>query len=170
MSRGAGRIEREIRAAFAADPDNAFTTDELVWIAFPGVFPIEKKHRVSVLRAAKKLVARGDGLDFERRWGQGGELVFFNRYNVMSYGMSCLKPNRYHCDDELRARLKPGGRDHDAVAEGGAWWKRVRRWIAERDGDSELVAQMKAEEKAASARTTQRIAAMFAGAVGKKFA
>ncbi len=56
MSRGPGRVERAIAAAFAeADPDVAFTTDDFCAVAFPEDGGIEKKHRVSVLRAARRL-------------------------------------------------------------------------------------------------------------------
>jgi hypothetical protein len=59
MSKGPGRIERAIEAAFAADPDNAFTTEELCERAyFPAVNLIEKKHRVAVVRAGKRLAER----------------------------------------------------------------------------------------------------------------
>jgi hypothetical protein len=51
MSRGAGRIEAAIRKLFTEHPDMGFTTDDLVQHCFPDIRAIEKKHRVSVLRA-----------------------------------------------------------------------------------------------------------------------
>ena len=55
MSRGPGRIERAIEALFASQAGRTFSTDELVEAAYRGVNRIEKKHRVAVLRAAKRL-------------------------------------------------------------------------------------------------------------------
>ena len=62
MSRGPGRIERAIASAFAAEPDNAFTIGDLCIRVYPEIargFALpEKKHRVAVLRAAKKVAAQ----------------------------------------------------------------------------------------------------------------
>jgi hypothetical protein len=55
MSRGPGRIERAIEALFASQPGRTFSTEELVEAAYRGVNRTEKKHRVAVLRAAKRL-------------------------------------------------------------------------------------------------------------------
>jgi hypothetical protein len=52
MSKGAGRVERAIAGVFEAEPDNAFTVEDLCDRAYPGEL-VEKKHRVAVLRAAK---------------------------------------------------------------------------------------------------------------------
>ena len=60
MSRGPGRIERAIAAILDAEPDNAFTTEDLCERVYPGVNRVEKKHRVAVLRAANKLIKRRD--------------------------------------------------------------------------------------------------------------
>jgi hypothetical protein len=62
MSKGPGRVERIIEAVFAAEPDNAFTIEDLCDRVYPGE-PIEKKHRVSVLRAAKQVAKRRDEID-----------------------------------------------------------------------------------------------------------
>jgi hypothetical protein len=155
MSKGPGRIERAILAAVEADPDNAFTTAELVEKAFPRIkvnYKIRKKHRVSVLRAAKKLTTQGKGLNnFLTGEGLGGQLVFFNRYNVKSYAMARLKADRCNLyrtadprlyysrpfktsreqENNLREMLIPGGSDHKHIVEGGAWWHHVREWCAE---------------------------------------
>jgi hypothetical protein len=148
MSKGPGRIERAITAAIEAEPDNAFTVEDLCDRAFPGANRIEKKHRVSVLRAMKKLVAERERLDFFRAETQGCTLVLFQRGNVMSYGMARLKAcflegyrptarkaGRWIKADEmanlppaeqerrLRSRLLPGGEDHKMVVRGGHWWQ-----------------------------------------------
>ena len=56
MSRGPGRIERTIRALMAANPDLAFTTDWLCCQLFT-TSQVEKKHRISVLRAIHRIIA-----------------------------------------------------------------------------------------------------------------
>ena len=89
MSKGPGRIERAIEAIFAAEPDNAFTTDDLCDRAYPGE-RIERKHRVAVLRAAAKVCARTGWAKWQSEV-PGGTLVFRNVYNVMSHGMARLK-------------------------------------------------------------------------------
>jgi hypothetical protein len=60
MCKGPGRIERAIAAALDAEPDGAFTTDDLCDRVYRGVNRIEKKHRVAVLRAASNLMKRRD--------------------------------------------------------------------------------------------------------------
>ena len=60
MSRGPGRIERAIEAAFTAEPSRAFPVETLALVAFPGVNRLEKKHRIAVLRAAHKVAERLD--------------------------------------------------------------------------------------------------------------
>jgi hypothetical protein len=74
MSRGPEHVERAIKAAFAAEPDEAFTTEELCHKIYPRIKHVQKRHRVSVLRAAKKL---------QLYWkvtggGTGRTLVFFS--------------------------------------------------------------------------------------------
>lgn len=57
MSKGAGVVEQKLRAIFARDPRDTFTTTELCEAAYPGK-KVQKKHRVSVLRAIKRLASR----------------------------------------------------------------------------------------------------------------
>ncbi len=54
MSKGFGKIERAIIAAFTANLDAHFTTSELCGICYPGIWH-EKRHRVAVLRAVNGL-------------------------------------------------------------------------------------------------------------------
>lgn|SRR4051794_27528183 len=78
MSRGPGRIERAIEAAFQANPHRAYTGEELVRLAYPDAYSgeacdhsvawasvtgapepgVAKKHRVAVYRAAHNVAAR----------------------------------------------------------------------------------------------------------------
>jgi hypothetical protein len=170
MSRGPGRIERAIEAAFAAEPDNAFNTLDLCEHAYPGVNRIDKKHRVAVLRALKRIMARRPDLETMQGDALGREIVVYHRYKVMSYAMGRLKsdnlrayrsndfrkPEHWITDEaELRASLSEGGKNHRLVVEGGAWWRHTQERIAERDGDHERAAQLRAENERA-------IAAIFA--------
>ncbi|GEP06632.1 hypothetical protein [Methylobacterium oxalidis] len=158
MRPGSGKIQRAVLAAFEAETDNAFTSQELIERAYPGLGRIEKKHRVAMSRAAKKLCMPETGLAWLRGGGLGGRLVFFNRYNVLSYATGRLKAdprNDYQSNDprctggctevELRKEISPGGRCHRHVVPGGVWWRQVRLWTAQRDGEAEAAQQLEAE-------------------------
>jgi hypothetical protein len=96
MSRGPGRIERELqRIFFAARLDNAFTTEELAERLYPGA-TIGKKHRVAIIRAARALSKRPGYEDLHSWHGEnlGRTHVWFNRANVMSHAMASLKADR----------------------------------------------------------------------------
>jgi hypothetical protein len=54
MSRGPGRVTRSLKAIFDRSPDGIFTT-ELLCRRVYRMAPVEKKHRVAVLRALKVL-------------------------------------------------------------------------------------------------------------------
>lgn len=54
MSRGPGFVERTLLSVFAVDPRGVFTTEELCYRVFR-ISKVDKKHRVSVLRALKRL-------------------------------------------------------------------------------------------------------------------
>jgi hypothetical protein len=84
MSRGAGRIERAIRALFDAHPDLAFVTDDLVEHCYPGVAAIERKHQVSVLRAARSVIENDPDWRMHRIGAQGTGWVFSNGDSAMS--------------------------------------------------------------------------------------
>jgi DNA (cytosine-5)-methyltransferase 1 len=58
MSRGRGRIERAIAAAFEAEPRRAFSVEALARIAYPDIEGVEKRHRVAVIRAAENIARR----------------------------------------------------------------------------------------------------------------
>jgi hypothetical protein len=192
MSKGPGHVSRAIEAALEAEPDNAFTIEDLCDRVYRGVNRVEKKHRVAVLRAAKAIVARCPDFDCMTGEGLGGTLVIFNRYRVMSYAMAWLKADRFeryrsndkrnkwrppawYCkglgwgpagkgkvwvqtkrnatEADLRAQLE-SERHRKLMAPGGAWWRQVQIWIAERDGDAERVAQLEAEREQALANLT----------------
>jgi len=56
MSRGPGKIQKRIVAAFASDPDRIFTYRELAAIAYPGQ-AIDRAKLEAVRRAASRLAA-----------------------------------------------------------------------------------------------------------------
>jgi hypothetical protein len=109
MSKGAGRIERAIRELFDAHPDLAFITDELAEHCFPEAEAIERKHQVSVLRAAQKVVAPDPDWRAWRIEGQGRGWVFVNLANVQSYTLGRIIADRsYIYRSEKRALRRAG--------------------------------------------------------------
>jgi hypothetical protein len=167
MNKGPGRVEQIIEAVFAAEPDNAFTIEDLCDRVYPGEL-IEKKHRVSVLRAAKRVAKRRGEIDTITGEGLGGTLIFFDQYCVLSYAMARLKSSSYRTNDkrgslreneaDLRAKIAPGGSDHELIVRGGAWWRHVEERIAKRDGDTDKVERLKAEGAAELAAMMQKFA------------
>ena len=151
MSRGPGKIERAVEKVFLENPDSSFTVEDLADRVFFGANRIEKKHRVSLIRATRKVCARLDW-DYFLAGSRGGTIVYFNPYDVISYGSAQIKSgdcfNHYRSKDnripdhwrttgdDVRKMLQPGGRKHDYVAEGGTWWKFVKMNVIVRDKDS----------------------------------
>lgn len=78
MSRGPGRIERAIKAAFDAEPTRVFTTEYLCAHIYVGATKIEKKHRVSLIRAAKRVLQREHNWRMTRTHLPGAPFLFFN--------------------------------------------------------------------------------------------
>jgi hypothetical protein len=159
MSKGLGRVGRAIEAALIAEPDNAFTVDDLCDRVFPGIDRVQKKHRVSVIRAAKSVAKRHANFESVRSEMLGGTTVFYVADNVMSSAMGRLKSDNLHgyrnshpnprwvsdTEQELQARLIEGGKDHRHVVAGGCYWRQVEEWKAKRSGDTETVQRLQAE-------------------------
>jgi hypothetical protein len=59
LSRGPGHVVRAIKAAFGAEPTRVFTIEDLCARVYARADRIEKKHRVSLIRAAKRVLERG---------------------------------------------------------------------------------------------------------------
>jgi hypothetical protein len=123
MSRGPGRIERAIRELLDAHPDLAFVTDDLVEHCYPGVAPIERKHQVSVLRAAWNVISRDSDWGALRSNGRGGGWVVFNRSNLQSYGLGRMTASR-------GAQLRVTRRDRNSL-----YSKGFRTYVPIEDGD-----------------------------------
>jgi hypothetical protein len=155
MSKGPGRVERRIAVLIEEERDNAFTLEELCERVYAGVNRIEKKHRISVARAARSLAKRRSEFQCWRSERRGGPLVFLRHDEVMSYAMARLKTDKFNYygdpaahpsnrsdEDDLRESLRT--RDAHLVAPvSGAWWRFVQMFLAERDGDGERLAQLK---------------------------
>lgn len=190
MSKGPGSVERAIVAAVVDEPDNAFTVEDLCDRTFPDTNRIEKKHRVSVIRAIKTLTARGGTLDFLYAETQGRTMVLYDRCNVMSYAMARRKadfcesyrPTKRKAltrsdaakmsqlppsdqEDRIRARFLPGGKDHHLVIQGGAWWYHARIARARHDGEHEVAADLEKALKREVARLFSRNAESDRGGI-----
>jgi hypothetical protein len=78
-----GKIERTLREHLAAHPDEAFSTDDLCMVCYEP--PIERKHRVAVLRAIDKVLASlPDRRSRRAILSPGSMLVFSNAASVPS--------------------------------------------------------------------------------------
>jgi hypothetical protein len=86
MSKGAGRIERAIVEAFVAEPDNAFTVEDLCDCVYRGVNRVEKKHRVAVLRAMKKMASNGHDVGWLRSAGWNAHPVQLEQPGILCDG------------------------------------------------------------------------------------
>jgi hypothetical protein len=85
MGKGLGHVGRAIEAVLNAEPDNAFTVEDLCDRVYPGVNRIEKKHRVSIIRATKTVAKSRANLKWMRSTHLGGRLVLYTADNVISY-------------------------------------------------------------------------------------
>ena len=159
MSRGPGKIERTIEALMTTKPGGAWTVEDLCERANPGLNRVEKKHRVSMLRALHKLVDGDPDWQLWRAGTVGGTLTLVNCANVESYALGRMKADcfegyrnpdsrqwRRRNEQELRARLTDN-RHQELTRAGGSWHRHVHIHIAERDGDGDRLAELKAEHK-----------------------
>jgi hypothetical protein len=148
MSKHIVKIESEIAALFAAEPDNAFTAEEICKRIFPGLKHAARKRRVEVLKAARNLMKREGNLSYIRSSARGHTVIFFKETCVISYAMACQKrwPWRPKSDAELRARLSEGGEHFKDIQPGGAWWRHTQMRIAKREGDVNRFEELRAEQ------------------------
>jgi hypothetical protein len=129
VSKGPGRVETAIEKAFAEEPDNAFSVEDLCRWAYPGHI-VEKKHRVSILRAIKD---RKDTacwhVDMKLGVHEVGTAFFYTPDNVRSYATARLKADMGHWETEaaIHAKLREGGKSHQLVQPGGAWHRHTTR-------------------------------------------
>ena len=131
---------------------------------------VEKKHRVAVLRAIDTITGRTGERQGNLEWmysdGRGATRVLFDYANVMSYGLARLKAsnNPWHprTEEELPQQLQPGADHHKYVIPGGHWYRHVKEYIAERDGDQEDVEKLAAEREHANAILYRQLAMLGA--------
>ena len=158
MSRGPGRIERAIRGLMDTEPHGAWTVEDLCERVYAGVNRVEKKHRVSVQRALRRIVEGDPDWCLFRSEYVGGTLVLVNRANVRSYALGRLKADflghyrnpdprlwRTATEADLLALLEPLGRDHHLVRDGGSWDQHVKIHLAQRDGRTEEAERLEGE-------------------------
>jgi hypothetical protein len=148
MSKHIAKIESEIAALFAAEPDNAFTAEEICKRIFPDLKHAARKRRAAVLKAARNLMKREGKLSYTRSSARGHTVIFFIDTCVISYAMACQKrwPWRPKSDAELRARLSEGGEHFKDIQPGGAWWRHTQMRIAKRVGDVKRFEELRAEQ------------------------
>jgi len=173
VSRGPGRVEREIEAAFLASPEEAFSVAELGAIVYPGLNRVEKRHRVAILRAADKVARRlwWKGAVSER---PGGAVIYFNLLNVRSYTLGHMRRGLVNASvpvDQLLKFMEPpqfgdpwrSRNQWDRMQPGGAWWFHVEMNKAQKAGDLAEVERLRADLHAG---LDQRMADKYPAAYG----
>jgi hypothetical protein len=160
MSRGPGHVERAIERLFVDNPDAAFLIADLVAAVFHRRLTIEKRHRVSIGRAAKHVAER-------RWWGTiwwNNSLVYHNKLSVVSYrtarGAGCGAGYRVDPSEtmwQLAARWAEGMyKSSDGFRLDCD--RSVAAWQAEHDGRLEDVAAICAEMQRADEEREAHIA------------
>jgi hypothetical protein len=171
MSRGPGRIERAIEEIIAAEPDEAFTVEELCKriYGFKYGSSVERKHRVTVSRAGKSMIERGGNCGAMGWGGRSKALVFYTPDNLMSYALAYMKSSGYGgagaTDSWLRERLAYEDLQKNMVP-GGRWWLRVELLKAERTGDTDRVAELGGAIEGESKIAQAKAAALMRMAAG----
>jgi len=148
MSGGLGRIERALVAIFDGERDNAFTTEDLCDSIWPDLYSdrqggqIERKHRGTVIRAARNIARQRPEIQWLHGQRLGGALVFFRHDEVMSYAMARLKADRFQryrsrdprlrwSNDEGTLRRELDDESHrKLIGPGGAWLRQVEIFLS----------------------------------------
>ena len=157
MSRGAGRIEQAIEAAFAVE-GVCYKTDDLCKLVYPDAI-IERKHRVSVMRAAKKVCERTDW-EIWKVPTKGFPAIFVNRYDFNSYVVGryfvCFQEwFHYQSSEDVMDVLKgnrlnlTGYNQEHRIAEGSEWLRDFRWIAAKKNDDKQAIAKLEKEYEAA---------------------
>ncbi|MBR0760768.1 hypothetical protein [Bradyrhizobium japonicum] len=156
MSRGPGRVERAICGLLESNPAGAFVVNDFAKVCFPGINRIEKKHRVSILRAANK-VCNKLWWASESIGGQYGNCVFYNLLNLHSYAVGRVASHesgdwsaeRNRCEvldpsesermllgTDIQTRWRSARDESRLVRTDGPYPLAVEMWRARRGGDS----------------------------------
>ena len=107
MSRGAGRVEQAILAAFAV-VGMSYTVEDLFKHAYPDASQLERKHRVAIKRAASNACLK-TGWTTWRRDNRGGGYIYYDPCDVISYASTRLKGSDYwyQSQDKWIRRFNP---------------------------------------------------------------
>jgi hypothetical protein len=126
---GPEQIARVIAAAFTANQDSAFTTDELCHRVYAGLKQIERK---TPCRRSRRRCERLHWDWFQAEW-RGGTSIFWNRVSVTSYALARFRLNSWNRDasegDLKNKLLSPD--NQKLITKGGTWWQHVQDDIAE---------------------------------------
>ena len=166
MSKGAGRVQAAILTLLDSNPSGAFDVEDIAAVAYPGCNRLEKKHRVSIARAIRKVVSLRPDVEIERGQARGGPVILYKPADVRSYSMMRLKAHRLvfqpPTDRAIRERyfadlLAPGGKYADYLKPGGSWWLHTQIAIAKRDGDSAGLVDLQSQQEANRNRIVERL-------------
>jgi hypothetical protein len=192
MSRGPGRIERAIEAAFERNPDGYFTVADLARLVY-GAEYWERMHRwapgrkrehaqrVAITRAAAKVAPRMHWLMF-RSGRRGGEAIYANGLSLRSYALGRVRAwlggdGQYRgamvdgkwtrgawMDNAERVadRLETDPETAKKIAPGSDWWNAVERNRARASGDVARAQELTEQIKRGEAAQMARFQAMMA--------
>ena len=143
MSRGPGRIECGIRQLMADEPDGAWTVEDIAEKLY-STTGVEKKHRVSVIRALNRITKNDPDWTLWQSACRGSTWVLANQGNLQSYALAHLKCDNIQSyrgkgfgfgnstEADLKKVIAPGGRWPEWVEPGSDWWCQVQIHIARR--------------------------------------
>lgn len=144
MSRGSGKIQTAIEALLDANPDNAFTVEDLCIHIYR--CPVSKSQRVALLRAIKGVIGRRH-YKTELSQMPGQTVIIYNPLSPMSIAMAAGKGSpdiQYQSkapgaatirESFIQSLYAPGGIRHAELAEGGSFWARAEEGRAREQGD-----------------------------------
>jgi hypothetical protein len=123
MSRGPGHIQRTVLDLIAADADGAWSVGEICQRIYGAV---EKKHRVAVARALRRMELPGTW----RLWRAGRTgMCIYNECSLRSAG-------RFHWLNYQQGSFDDYARDNHFLQPGGMYYESVQEAIAYRDADA----------------------------------
>jgi hypothetical protein len=144
VSKGPGRIERAVEAAFKGNLDGYFSRSDLVAMVFPGDGPITRAMRNSVARAAENVCGRLHWVKF-KSWSRGGEAIYANGLSLRSYALGQTRAYRGYDDPERVAKeVDTDRRTIEKMQPGGDWDMGVQYRTALANGDDKKAAKLKA--------------------------
>lgn len=152
MNKGSCKLQTAVLSALRGGPNRSFSLDDLVASVYSDLPPIEKKYRVAVMRAAKRVVAEAEW-SWLRAASRGAAILFFNPYDVRSYCHAQLrsrwwKQHFYKLPERLDRLMDSNDPCHDKDAiPNGLWHQDVARWIAVREENPELSTRLQKQRR-----------------------